>query len=143
MADETTPGKPLIVVADDDADHLLAIQQVLEAQGFSVVIASDGHEAMAAIRRQPPSLVIADVMMPKLNGFQLCRLIKFDQRLKTIPVLLLSARHEETDRYQGREVHADEYLPKPFRMQRLVERVNFWLGRRPGMTNFPPAVTGP
>lgn len=119
--------RPLIVVADDDDRFLATIQQLLEANGLRVIGVRDGQEAMIAIRQHTPALVIADVMMPRLDGFQLCRLIKFDRRLKTIPVILLTARAQEADRYVGRGVGADEYLTKPFKTQRLLNCVTRWL----------------
>lgn len=132
MEPDSERQRPLIVVADDDAELLTAIRQVLESQGFGVVTAQDGQEAMVAIRRQKPALVIADVMMPKLDGFQLCRIIKFDQHLKAIPVILLTARRQEVDRYTGREVRADDYLTKPFKTHHLLSRVTHWLTKVSG-----------
>lgn len=132
--------RPLILVADDEEAFLKALQKLLDEQGFRVVTAKDGQEAAVVIRHQRPALVIADVMMPKLDGFQLCRLIKFDKQLKSIPIILLTARSQESDRYTGRGVQANDYLTKPFKTQHLLGRINFWLGRQPGIT---PTIPGP
>lgn len=132
--------RPLILLADDEEEFLKTIQQLLEGKGFKVLTARDGQEAVVAIRRHRPALVIADVMMPKLDGFQLCRLIKFDKQLKNIPIILLTARSQESDRYVGRGVQANDYLTKPFKTQHLLSRISFWLGRLPGMT---PTIQGP
>lgn len=145
---ETAPAagdqQPLILIADDEEEFLKALQRLLEEQGFRVVTAKDGQEAVVVIRRQRPALVIADVMMPKLDGFQLCRLIKFDKQLKSIPIILLTARSQESDRYTGRGVQANDYLTKPFKTQHLLARVSFWLGRLPGMIpTIPGQASGP
>jgi len=119
----------VVVAADDDMDTLNVITLKLEANGLRVITARDGQEAMSAVRKNHPALVILDVMMPKLSGFQVARMIKFDPQLKTTPVFLLTARTQETDRILGTQMGADEYLTKPFDPQLLLNTVTHWLKR--------------
>ena len=117
----------VIVAADDDVDTLNVIKLKLEARGLLVLTARDGQEAMLMVRRHKPSLVILDVMMPRLNGFQVARMIKFDKTLKATPVILLTARTQAADRRLGMQVGANEYVTKPFDPQQLLDRVTYWL----------------
>ena len=128
------PKKLVIVVADDDVDTLNIVKVKLEAYGLRVVTVRDGQAALATVRQHRPAIVILDVMMPRLNGFQVARMIKFDKRLKPTPVLLLTARTQQTDKDMGRQVGADEYITKPFDPQQLLERVNYWLKRQKEIT---------
>lgn len=121
--------KPLIVAADDDLDTLTVIKLKLEAHGLRVLTGRDGQEAIGLVRKHRPALVILDVMMPRLNGFQVTRMIKFDKRMRGTPVFLLTARTQPADRTLGTQVGADEYLTKPFDPQRLLDRVTDWLKR--------------
>lgn len=124
MGDAT---KLVVVAADDDVDTLNVIKLKLEAHGLQVLTARDGQEAMLIVRRHRPSVVILDIMMPRLNGFQVARMIKFDKTLKATPVILLTARTQAADRRLGMQVGADEYLTKPFDPQELLDRVAYWL----------------
>ena len=119
----------MIVVADDDVDTLNIVKVKLETHGFSVVIVRDGQAALAAVRQHKPAVVILDVMMPRLNGFQVARMIKFDKRTKPTPVILLTARTQQADKDLGRQVGADEYITKPFDPDQLLERVTYWLAQ--------------
>lgn len=124
---------PVIVVADDDVDTLNIIKIKLESHGLKVLTLRDGQEALAAIRKHKPALAILDVMMPKLNGFQVSRMVKFDKTLKEIPIILLTARSERVDMDTGHQVGVDEYLTKPFNPEELLElvkkSVDRWLKR--------------
>lgn len=118
------PGpRPLIVAADDDVDTLNIIKTKLEHHGLQVLTVRDGQEALAVIRKHHPALAILDVMMPRLNGFQVARMIKFDKHMKDIPVILLTARTQDADRQTGQKVGANDYMTKPFDAQKLLERV--------------------
>lgn len=120
-------GGPVVVVADDDVDNLNIIKLKLEANGLKVVTTRDGQAALAAVRQHKPALAILDVMMPRLNGFQVARMIKFDKQLKGIPIILLTARTEESDRTTGSQVGADEYITKPFDPAELLDRVKHYV----------------
>ena len=116
-------ARPVVVAADDDVDTLNIIKIMLEAHGVRVVTVRDGNEALAAVRQHKPALAILDVMMPRLNGFQVARMIKFDKQLKKTPVILLTARTQQTDRDAGLKMGADEYVTKPFDPQQLVKTI--------------------
>lgn len=122
MADESR-GSALVLAADDDLDTLNIIRMKLEAHGLKVVTARDGEEALRLVRQKAPSLIILDVMMPKLSGFKTARLIKFDSVLKGIPLILLTARTQEVDRSLGEQVGADLYVMKPFDPEQLLKDV--------------------
>jgi PAS domain S-box-containing protein len=112
-----------IVVADDNADMRDYVSGLL-GEYWSVEAVSDGAAALAAIRKEPPDLVVADAMMPGLDGFQLLAAVRSDPRTSTIPVMLLSARAGEESRVEGLDAGADDYLAKPFSARELVARVN-------------------
>jgi len=112
-----------ILVVDDDLDHLNIVRLKLEAHPFKVITAKDGTEALRLIREHLPSLIILDVMIPKLSGFKVARLLKFDAKVKQIPLILLTARTQEVDRTLGLEVGADAYITKPFDPEFLMKEV--------------------
>lgn len=120
--------RPLVLAADDDLDNLNIIKLKLEAHGLQVVTARDGDQALRMAREQSPALIILDVMMPKISGFKAARLIKFDAKLKAVPLILLTARTQELDRTTGGEVGADLYLTKPFDPEHLLKEVKRLLG---------------
>ena len=113
----------IVVIADDDIDTLNIVKIKLEAHGLRVVAVRDGRAAVSAIRQHRPSVIILDVMMPHLNGFQVARMVKFDKPFRATPVILLTARSQPSDREMGRQVGADEYVTKPFDPQQLLARV--------------------
>ncbi len=119
-----------ILVCDDDANIRHIMDFSLEAEGFLVVSAADGREALQRVRAEHPDLVILDVMMPGSDGLSVCRELKQDNATRHIPVLLLTARSGKGDREQGLAAGADDYITKPFSPQRLVEKVHSVLGVR-------------
>jgi CheY-like chemotaxis protein len=131
LEDETETGRgPLILVADDHPDIRAYVARHLSVD-HRVAQASDGASALAMARKDPPDLVIADVMMPGLDGFALCRAMREDESLAAIPVILLTARAEEEDRIRGLQAGADDYLTKPFSVRELEVRVtSLMLSRR-------------
>jgi DNA-binding response OmpR family regulator len=119
-----------VLVVDDNADIRTFVRSHLAAH-FHVLDAADGEAGLALIRQHRPDLVISDVMMPKLDGYALCRAVKADDALRHIPVILLTARAEDADRIYGLEGGADDYLTKPFSMRALEVRVtNLILSRQ-------------
>lgn len=113
-----------ILACDDDLDTLNIIKIKLEAQqNFKVMTARDGQQALTLIRQHKPDLIILDVMMPKLSGFKVARLVKFDSKSKRIPLILLTARTQEADRSLGTSVGAELYLTKPFDPEQLLKEV--------------------
>ncbi len=114
--------RPRVLVADDNADMRQYIVRLL-AEHYRIEAAPDGEAAFAAVRGQPPDLVLTDVMMPKLDGFGLLRKLRGDPRTSQIPVILLSARAGEESRVDGMEAGADDYIVKPFSARELLARV--------------------
>lgn len=115
-----------IVVVEDERALADALRFNLERQGHHVVVLHDGHQAVREIEQSPPDLVILDVMLPGLDGFEVCRRV----RLKSmVPILMLTARGEEVDRVLGLEIGADDYLTKPFSLRELQARVRALLRR--------------
>jgi PAS domain S-box-containing protein len=120
---EPRPGKARILLADDNADMRRYIQRLLEQSHYSVEPVPDGLAALHACREQVPDLVLTDVMMPGLDGFELLRELRADPSTARIPVIVLSARAGEEARVEGMEAGADDYLIKPFSARELLARV--------------------
>jgi DNA-binding response OmpR family regulator len=99
----------------------------LEMKGFDVLVSYDGEDALSQARKEKPDLIILDLMLPKLDGYKVCRLLKFDERYKHIPILMLTAKTQEKDKILGKETGADEYITKPFEMDYLMEKVKKYL----------------
>jgi DNA-binding response OmpR family regulator len=118
-----------ILVVEDEPSLQETLVYNLEKQGYSVEAAGDGHAALAAARRLMPDLIILDIMLPELDGFEVCKILRKEM---TVPILMLTARDDEIDRVVGLEVGADDYLTKPFSMRELMARVKAQL-RRTGM----------
>jgi DNA-binding response OmpR family regulator len=112
-----------IVVADDDADIRDLVVFKLEQSGHEVVAFGDGASTVEACRQQPPELVLLDVMMPGMSGLEACRMMRADPALADVPVILLTARVQETDIEQGFRAGADDYVVKPFSPRELASRV--------------------
>ena len=115
--------KPRILIADDDAFIRRPLEWILAQEGFTAETASDGDQCMEALRNSPPDLLILDVMMPGLDGFEICRRMKDDPKLRHIPVMLLSARGREHDRERGMALGAAEYMTKPYSPTDLMQRI--------------------
>jgi DNA-binding response OmpR family regulator len=121
---------PTILVADDEEDLRELVAYRLSRSGYNVIGAEDGQEALELAAERTPDLMVLDVMMPKLDGYELTRRVRAEAALRSIPVILLTARSQESDIDRGFEVGADDYLKKPFNPDELVARVRAVLGRR-------------
>ncbi len=119
-----------ILAIDDEPDLLELVRVGLTQAGYVVETAASGNEALAALRRAPPDLILLDVMLPDLSGTELCARIRADQRLASVPIIMLTAKSEEIDRVVGLEVGADDYVTKPFSPRELSLRVRAVLRRR-------------
>ena len=117
-----------VVVADDDADIRDLVAFKLEAAGMDVVAVADGAAALEACQDVPPDLVILDVMMPGMSGLDVCRALRDSIGLAQVPVILLTARAQESDVAQGFDAGADDYVVKPFSPRELASRVAAVLG---------------
>lgn len=122
------PRKTILVV-DDEPDLVEVVRYNLEGRGFRVVTAATGEEALRAVRRHRPDLVVLDVMLPDRFGTEVCRTLRAEPRTRELPILFLSARTEEVDRVVGLELGADDYVTKPFSPRELVLRVEAILRR--------------
>jgi DNA-binding response OmpR family regulator len=127
---EAARDSPLVLAADDDEDVLGLLVFRLERSGYSVLQARDGEEALELAREAKPDLAVIDVMMPKLDGFELTRRLRAEEGTRRMPIILLTARTQDADLERGFETGADDYLRKPFSPQELSARVHAILGRR-------------
>lgn len=116
-------NKKKILVVDDERDILTLMRGRLELSGYEVIEAADGSEGLEKARKEKPDLVILDIMLPKMDGFQVCRMLKFDSEYSSIPVMLFSARAGEHDKEAGEEAGADAYLVKPFDSSTMLAKV--------------------
>ncbi|GAB4478647.1 MAG: hypothetical protein Kow0088_18690 [Anaerolineales bacterium] len=113
-----------ILIAEDERDIRDLIAFTLQFAGHEVITTSNGEEALQAVRAQKPQLVLLDVRMPKMTGYEVCKEIKTDPQTRTIPVIFLSAKGQESEIRDGYEAGADQYLLKPFSPDQLIEQVN-------------------
>ena len=121
--DEQTLGTGLtVLIVDDEEDLLSLLEYNLEQEGFEVVLARDGVEAIEQTRAQEPDLIILDIMMPKMDGIEVCEKLRKDAHLRTIPIMMLTARNEEEDKVEGLDVGADIYLGKPVSVSVIVSQ---------------------
>ncbi len=112
-----------ILIVDDEPDIVELLGMRLRKSGYEILTAVDGMEGLEKARKEIPDLVILDVMMPRMDGFQVCRLLKFDEKYKKIPIMMLTSRGQESDKSLGKEVSADAYLPKPYEINVLLKEV--------------------
>ena len=122
-------SKGKILVVDDEIYIVHILDFSLGMEGYEVVTALDGEQAIEQARNEKPDLIVLDIMMPKLDGYEVCKAIKSDPATKAIPVILLSAKGRNVDQKMGFDVGADDYITKPFSPRKLVERINQLLGQ--------------
>jgi len=118
-----------VLIVEDETDLVKLLKYNLEKEGFKVSYATDGTVALAEVRRDPPDLVILDLMLPGLDGLEICRQLRRNDRFARTPILILSARSEEADRIVGLELGADDYVTKPFSIREVIARVRALLRR--------------
>jgi phosphate regulon transcriptional regulator PhoB len=119
-----------IAIIEDEADIVEMVRYNLRKAGFEVESFARGREGLEHLRRNPPDLLLLDIMLPDEDGFSICRQLRADERLKELPVVFLTARGEEIDRIVGLEIGADDYVVKPFSPRELVARVKAILRRQ-------------
>ena len=122
--------KPKILVVDDEPDALELIGFNLQRAGFDVLTASDGAQAIRKARNLVPDLIVLDLMLPEVDGLEVCKTLRSESQTASIPVIMLTAKAGEIDRVLGLELGADDYLTKPFSPRELVLRIRNVLGRR-------------
>jgi len=123
-----TKGEKKILIADDEPNSLETLRQRLEFEGLSVVTATDGEETLKKVKEDKIALLLLDVMMPKVNGYQVCRELKQDPETKNIPIVLLTAKAQESDKFWGKETGADDYVTKPYDLDELIKKIEVYLG---------------
>jgi DNA-binding response OmpR family regulator len=119
--------KNRILIVDDEPDIVQALQTRLEQENFECLTAYDGNRGLELARAQKPDLIILDVMVPNLDGYKVCRLLKFQKELKRIPIIMLTARDKAEDRLLGEQTNIDYYMTKPFSLDRLVATIKQFL----------------
>lgn len=117
-----------ILIADDEPNILVSLEYLLQREGFAVTLARDGQEAVEAILRDPPDLVLLDVMMPRKTGLEVCQQVRAEARLQTVRIVLLTAKGRDTDVAKGLALGANAYITKPFSTKDLVARIRSLLG---------------
>ena len=122
-------AKGRILVVDDEIYIVHILDFSLGMEGYEVLTALDGEQALEKARAEKPDLIVLDIMMPKLDGYETCKRLKADPEVKDVPVILLSAKGRNVDQKVGFEVGADDYITKPFSPRKLVERINAILGQ--------------
>lgn len=114
-------GKVLVVDDEEYIQHILNFS--FGAEGYEVITAADGEEGIKIAKTEKPDIIVLDIMMPKMDGYEACKKLKADPSTKAIPVILLTAKGREVDRKLGSQAGADDYVVKPFSPGRLIERV--------------------
>ena len=125
-------AKKRILLVEDEKDMIYAVTMQLEANGYEVIVACDGQVALQKARREKPDLIILDIMLPKLDGFKVCRMLKFDEKYKDIPVIMFTAKVLDSDKKMGKEVGADVYITKPFEPEVLLSKIRELLEKGDG-----------
>jgi len=123
-----SPGKKILLV-EDEPEFRLALRMRLEANGYDIIEADDGIKGLDAVRQQNPDLIILDVMLPRMNGFKLARLLKYSAKYKNVPLMMLTVMSQESDWKMGRSVGADAYMTKPYQPQELLNTISTLVSR--------------
>lgn len=126
--------KPTVLVAEDESALVTLLRYNLEREGYRVLDTQDGEEALLIASEEKPDVILLDWMMPQLSGIEVCRRLRQRQETRNVPILMLTARGEETDRIRGLDTGADDYITKPFSMTELLARLRAVMRRiRPGL----------
>ncbi len=112
-----------IFIIEDELDFLSTLRERLEFEGFVVATAVDGEEALRKIPEEKPDLILLDIMLPEMNGYQVCRELKSNPETETIPVVVVTAKSQESDKFWAKETGADDYVTKPFEMEELLQKI--------------------
>lgn len=125
----STAQQPCVLVVEDESAQREVLAYNLEAEGFRVAMAENGDEALLLVREEKPDLIVLDWMLPNVSGIEICRRVKANPDTRTIPIIMLSARSEESDRVRGLETGADDYVVKPYSVVELMARLRTQLRR--------------
>ena len=124
---QTAEGPPLILIAEDSLTQSQRLQFILEQQGYRVIPTANGRLALEAARRHKPALLISDVIMPEMNGYELCKRVKAEPSLADLPVILVTTLSDPHDVIRGLECRADNFILKPYEANHLLRRIQFVL----------------
>ncbi|MCM5679755.1 response regulator [Schlegelella sp. S2-27] len=127
-----TVSKQTVLIADDEPNIVISLEYLLEQAGYRVIVAHDGQEAFEAVVRERPDLVLLDVMLPRLSGFDVCQKIREDAALQRVRVVMLTAKGREVEMSKGIALGADAYVTKPFSTKELLAQIAEQLGALPG-----------
>ncbi len=122
--------KKRILIVDDEKDLVELLQLRIEAEGFEVDVAYDGEEALSKAKADIPDLIVLDIMMPKVNGFEVCRTLKKNPATQSVKIIMVTAKTREEDRFWGLEAGADEYITKPFDFVHLLGKIKKSVGEK-------------
>ncbi len=117
-----------ILIVDDEQDIVESLKFVLEVSGYTCYCAYNGEDGLKLAKELMPDLIILDVMMPKINGYKISRLLKYDNKYKDIPIIMLTARSQTEDKLIGEETGVNEYITKPFELDQIVKKVEEYIG---------------
>jgi DNA-binding response OmpR family regulator len=117
-----------ILIVEDEVNLTNTLKMRFEASGFEVDVAYDGQEALQKVRDNRPDLILLDLMLPKVDGYKVCRMLKYDEKYKSIPIIILTARAQEKDRDLAVSMGADAYIVKPFESKDLIQKANELMG---------------
>lgn len=121
-----------ILVVEDEKDIIEVLRHYLEKENYRVHVAQDGFTALELATKVVPNLILLDLMLPRLDGIEVCKRLKSDERLREIPIIILTAKSEETDKVKGLDLGADDYVTKPFSAKELVARIKAHIRRHEG-----------
>ena len=124
--DKMSEAKKILIV-DDEQDIVETLKFMLEAEGYECFCAYDGENGLNLAKEIIPDLMILDVMMPKINGYKISRLLKYDTKYKDIPIIMVTARSQEEDKLIGQETGVNEYITKPFELDDIIKKVKEYL----------------
>jgi two-component system catabolic regulation response regulator CreB len=130
-----------VLIVEDDRDIADLVARYLSQAGFATEVIASGREALAAIAARPPDLLVLDLMLPQVDGLEICRAVRTNAKTNAIPIIMLTARAEESDRIVGLELGADDYIAKPFSPRELLARVRTILRRSGRPAGAEPAAT--
>ncbi|MFA5098502.1 MAG: response regulator [Candidatus Margulisiibacteriota bacterium] len=117
-----------ILVVEDVEDHLEIVKLILEQHNYSIITAANGKEGLLSAQKNKPMLILLDVMLPEMNGYEVCKAIRADENIKATPVIMLSVRSNPEDVEAGYAAGANEYMTKPFNLEELIKKVKKHLG---------------
>ena len=120
-------NQKMILIIEDEEDTLLFLKDRLEMEGYQVMTANNGQEGLEKARELRPNLILLDVMLPKMNGYQVCQQLKQDANTQTLPIILITAKSQKSDRLSGKESGWDDYVTKPFDTNELLKKITHFL----------------